>query len=135
MSNAAGGRDDPVYQQALADAKRLAGSEGIARMLNEHKLDLIVAPTTGPASRVDMINGGRSPGPFTTLPAVSGYPHLTVPMGDVSGLPVGISFVGAPWSETQLLAAGFAFEQKANARVVPQFKPSLETTESAFDPP
>jgi amidase len=63
-------------------------------MLAENKLDFIVAPSTGVAPRVDSINGTRSPGSFTSLPAVAGYPHLTVPMGLVKGLPVGLSFMG-----------------------------------------
>jgi amidase len=53
--------------------------------------------------------------------AVAGYPHLTVPMGRVNGLPVGLSFVGAPWSEARLLALGFAYEQASRARVPPSF--------------
>jgi amidase len=65
---------------------------------------------------------------------VSGYPHLTVPMGELKGLPLGISFIGAPWSEDVLLAAGYAFEQRAKARIVPKFIPSVEAQERAFAP-
>ena len=125
---------DTKYMTARADSKRLAGVEGIMRTLAEHKLDLIVAPTTGVAPRVDSINGTRSPGSFSTLPAVSGYPHLTVPMGELKGLPLGISFIGAPWSEDVLLAAGYAFEQRAKARVTPKFIVSIEAQEKAFAP-
>jgi amidase len=133
-SSKAPGLDDASYLAALADSKRLAGAEGLARLLSEHRLDLIVAPTTGAAARIDMINGMRSPGSFAALPAVAGYPHVTVPMGDLQGLPVGMSFIGAPWSEDVLLAAGFAFEQRAKARLIPRFVPSLEGQEKAFEP-
>jgi len=125
---------DAKYMTARADGKRLAGVQGILRMLAEHKLDLIVAPSTGVAPRVDSINGTRSPGSFTSLPAVAGYPHLTVPMGEHKGLPLGMSFIGAPWSEDVLLAAGYAFEQRAKARITPKFLPSVEGQESAFAP-
>lgn len=133
-SNALPGLSDPKYVTARADSKRIASVEGIMRMLAEHQLDLIVAPTTGAAWRIDMVNGSRFPGSFSSMPAVSGYPHLTVPMGEVRGLPLGISFIGVPWSEDLLLAAGFAFEQRANARVRPQFIPSIEAREPTFAP-
>lgn len=133
-SSKAPGLDDASYLTALADSKRLAGTEGLGRLLGEHRLDLIVAPTTGVAPRIDMINGARSPGSFSTLPAVSGYPHLTVPMGELQGLPLGMSFIGAPWSEDVLLGAGFAFEQRSKARLIPRFAPSLEAREKAFAP-
>lgn len=125
---------DSTYVSARADSKRLAGIEGISRLLAEHRLDLIVAPTTGVAWRIDMANGSRFPGSFSALPAVSGYPHLTVPMGELRGLPLGMSFIGAPWSEDVLLAAGFAFEQRAKARIAPSFIASLEAQEKAFEP-
>ncbi|MDY6948161.1 MAG: amidase [Pseudomonadota bacterium] len=125
---------DTKYITARADSKRLAGVEGIQKMLAEHQLDFLVAPTTGVAARIDSVNGSRSAGSFSSMPAVAGYPHLTVPMGAVKGLPVGMSFIGAPWSEDVLLAAGYAFEQRAKARVTPQFLPSLETQEPAFAP-
>lgn len=125
---------DAKYMTARADGKRLAGVGGILKMLAEHQLDLIVAPSTGVAPRVDTINGTRSPGSFTSLPAVAGYPHLTVPMGEFKGLPLGMSFIGAPWSEDVLLAAGYAFEQRAKARITPKFLPSVEGQERAFAP-
>jgi amidase len=125
---------DATYVSARADSKRLAGIEGISRLLARHRLDFIVAPTTGVAWRIDMVNGSRFPGSFSSMPAVAGYPHLTVPMGELRGLPLGLSFIGAPWSEDVLLAAGFAFEQRAQARIAPTFIPSLEVQEQAFEP-
>ena len=71
----------------------------------------LVAPTTGPAWVVDTVDGDHSSGQTSTLPAVAGYPHLSVPMGLVSGLPVGLSIVGPAWSDARVLAFGFAFEQ------------------------
>lgn len=125
---------DPKYATARADSKRLASVEGILKMLAEDQLDLLVAPTTGVAWRIDSVNGSRSAGSFSSMPAVAGFPHLTVPMGDLKGLPLGISFIGAPWSEDLLLAAGYAFEQRAQARVIPRFLPSIEGQEPAFAP-
>ncbi|HEY0942028.1 MAG TPA: amidase [Steroidobacter sp.] len=125
---------DPKYATARADSKRLASVEGILKMLAEDKLDLLVAPTTGVAWRIDSVNGSRSAGSFSSMPAVAGFPHLTVPMGDLKGLPLGLSFIGAPWSEDLLLAAGYAFEQRAKARLIPKFLPSIEDQEPAFAP-
>lgn len=125
---------DEEYVTALADAKRLAGAEGILKLLAKDKLDLLVAPTVGVAWRIDTVNGSRSAGSFSSMPAVAGFPHLTVPMGNLKGLPLGISFIGTPWSEDVLLAAGYAFEQRAKARLIPQFVPSIEAQEPAFAP-
>jgi amidase len=124
--------DDQKYRDALALSKRLAGEEGIGRLLREHKLDLLVAPTTGTSWRIDIASGDQFPGSFSTLPAVAGYPHLTVPMGKLHQLPIGISFIGAPWTEDKLLAAGYAFEQRANVDVKAKFLPSIEEGNPAF---
>lgn len=120
------GLTDPAYLKALQQSKRLARQEGIDALLQKNQLDFLVAPTTSPAWRVDLVLGDTSGDSFTTLPAVAGYPHLTVPMGRVEGLPVGLSFIGAAWSEAQLLAAGYAFEQRSPPLPAPRFLPSLE---------
>jgi amidase len=117
----------------LANGKRLAGEQGISRLLAEHGLDMLVAPTTGATWRIDVASGDQFPGSFSTLPAVSGYPHLTVPMGEVHGLPVGISFIGAPWTEDRLLAAGYAFEQRAKLQIKAKFLPTIEDRVEAFE--
>jgi amidase len=132
-SQATAGLESEEYKKAVADGQRLAGTEGIARVLSENQLDLLVAPTTSSSWRVDVANGDQFGGSFTTLPAVSGYPLLTVPMGDIRGLPVGVSFIGSPWSEALLLGAGFAFESRANVRITPKFIASLEAKEKAFE--
>jgi amidase len=119
------GYDDPDYIKAAADARRLAGPEGIDKILKDTGAVAIVAPTTGPAWTIDPLNGDNYGGSATTLPAVAGYPHLTVPMGQVTGLPVGLSFIGPAWSEATLLGLGYAFEQATLARKDPTFKATV----------
>ena len=120
-AEATDGLESPVYKTALAENRRLAGPKGIDRLLGEHRLDALVAPTTGPAFKIDFENGDRFQGGQMILAAVSGYPHLTVPMGQAGGLPIGISFIGAAWSEARLLSLGYAFEKKAKARRKPEY--------------
>ena len=105
------GLTDPAYLAARAKSLRMAGAEGIDRMLADNKLDALVAPTAGPAWTIDTIDGDHSSGQTSTLPAIAGYPHLSVPMGLVAGLPVGLSIVGPAWSDARVLAFGYAFEQ------------------------
>jgi amidase len=123
---------DQKYRDALALGKRLAGAEGITRMLRDNRVELLIAPTAGTAWRIDTVNGDQFPGSFSTLPAVSGYPHLTVPMGTLNELPLGISFIGEPWSEDKLLAAGYAFEQSGKANVKAKFLPSIDEGNAGF---
>jgi amidase len=128
--------DDQGYLAKRAKARDLARAT-IDKMLADNNVVALVGPTTGPASIVDPINGSRSLGSYSTLPAVSGYPHLTLPMGQVTGLPVNISFIGAPWSEARLLALGYAFEQATHARFDPQFLPNIASrpeVAKAYDP-
>ena len=124
------GLDVEEYRTAAAQNRRLAGPEGIDRMLRELRLDALIAPTTGPAWSTDVVNGNRSLGSASRLPAVAGYPHLTVPMGQIHGLPVGISFIGPAWAEARLLAFGHAFEQLTQARRQPTFAPSIDGFDS-----
>jgi amidase len=126
--------DDEVYRTALANSRRLAGAEGISRALTKDHLDFLVAPTTGPNWRIDLVNGDQYTGSFSTLPAVAGYPHVTVPMGVLNHLPIGLSFIGEKWSEQQLLEAAFAYEQRSNARVAPQFLETVDVFGAATAP-
>jgi amidase len=126
LAEATKGLDDPAYLKARADGLRLAGAEGIDKLLADHHLDALIAPSYGPASRIDVVGGDRVVGRSSSLAAISGYPNLTVPMGQVQGLPVGLSFIGPAWSEARLLALGYAFEQASQARRAPTYAPSLE---------
>jgi amidase len=110
------------YLKALADNQRLTRQDGIDALLREYNLEALVAPSGGPAWLVDYVNGDSSKGPDTTSPpAVSGYPHITVPAGQVYGLPVGLSFIGMAYSEPALLRLAYAFEQAAQARQAPLY--------------
>jgi amidase len=119
------GYADPEYIKALADSKRLAGPEGIDKILKAAGAVAIIAPTTGPAWTIDPLNGDNYGGSSTTLPAVAGYPHLTVPMGQVTGMPVGLSFIGPAWSEKLLLNLGYAYEQATQRRKPPTFRATI----------
>lgn len=116
---------EKAYLDAVANAKRLSGKEGIDAVMNEHRLDAIVAPTSGPAGIVDPVYGDRGEGGSSSPAAAAGYPNITVPAGDAFGLPIGISFFGRAWSEPVLLKIAFAFEQQSKARRVPKFLPTL----------
>jgi amidase len=132
----AGPITDAGYLQTRAKARKLA-REALDKMLTDNNAEAMVGPSTGPAAIVDPIDGSRSLGSYSTLPAVSGYPHLTLPMGNVSGLPVNISFLGPAWSEARLLALGYAFEQATHARIDPLFLPNIGARpefSKAYDP-
>jgi amidase len=119
------------YLADLANNRRLMGAQGIDATVAKYKLDAIVAPTQGPAWLIDLVNGDAGGGgSFTAPAAVAGYPHVTVPMGQVRGLPVGVSFVGRAWSEATLLKLAFAFEQAAPARRKPTFDETVPLGET-----
>jgi amidase len=120
LSEATGGLTDPAYLDAQALGKRLAGPEGIDRMLTDNDVIALIAPTLAPAGFIDPILKDRYlSGGAGTLAAVAGYPHLTVPMGFIRGMPVGLSFIGPAWSEARLLSLGYAYEQATHARRSP----------------
>ena len=120
-AEALGGLDSEKYLAALATCARIARTEGLDRVLQEQRLDALVAPTSGLAWLIDPISGDRGGASFSSPAAVAGYPHLTVPAGLVRGLPLGLSFVGPAWSEWRLLGYGQAFEQAGQARRAPAF--------------
>jgi amidase len=111
---------DQDYIDAHERASRLAGSEGIDATLARDRLDVLIAPTLGPAWLTDWIDGDHPVGgDISSPPAVAGYPHITVPMSLVHGLPVGLSLVGPAWSDAALLGYAYAFEQATHSRVPP----------------
>ena len=114
------------YTEALAKSKRLAGPEGIDVALEQDRLDAIVAITGGPAWKTDLIAGDRGLGGCAQPAAVAGYPHITVPMGFVFGLPVNVSFFSKAWSEPSLIRYAYAFEQLTQHRRGPRYLPTEE---------
>ncbi|WP_137753578.1 amidase [Sphingopyxis sp. L1A2A] len=127
LAESKGGLDSPAYVTARDKAARLAGAEGIDRLMKEHDVNLLVGVTNGPAWTSDLVNGDHYTGPSASqLPAVAGYPHLTVPMGAVAGLPIGVSFIGGRWADADVLAAGYAYEQASRKRVAPTYRVSID---------
>ena len=117
----------PEYQEALAKCRSLTREKGIDALMDEHKLDAIVAPTHGPPGLIDLVNGDPGSGGSSSTPAaVAGYPSVTVPAGYYFGLPVGMSFFGRAWSEPVLIKLAYAYEQAAKIRRPPTFAPSAE---------
>lgn len=116
-----GSLSDAAYRRALAACRQLSREQGLDRVLEAQRLDALVAPTGGPAWVTDLINGDHFGGGSSTLSAVAGYPAITVPAGQVFGLPVGLTFMGAAWSEGALIKLAYAFEQTIQARKAPRF--------------
>ena len=119
QAQAKGPLTDPIYLEARAKARRLARTEGLEATLKRHRLQALVAPTTGPAWVIDPIDGDHFLGEGYGIAAVAGTPSLTVPMGDVHGLPVGLVFLGPAWSESRLIGLAYDFEQATHARRAP----------------
>ena len=117
-----------AFRRARELCVRLSRREGLDLALRRSRCDLLVGPTGGPAWTIDLITGDHFGGGVSTAPAVAGYPHLTVPAGYVAGLPVGLSFFGAAWSEATLLRAGYAFEQATTHRRRPGFPHTIAPT-------
>jgi amidase len=123
--------DRKAYEKARADSLRLAGAEGIDKLLKADKLDFLVAPTAGPAWPIDLVTGDHFLGIGAgSLAAIAGYPHLSVPMGAVEGLPVGLSLMGAKWDDHRILQAGAAYER---ARTAPLATPTFEVWRPSAD--
>lgn len=114
-----GGISPDEYLEALADARRIS-QNALNSALEMHGLDALIAPTRSPAWMIDDVNGDHSSGiSSSSLAAVSGYASITVPAGDVLGLPVGISFIGAEFSDAELIRFAYAFEQSGYKRQPP----------------
>jgi amidase len=119
-----GGLATPAYREALSKCARLSRAEGLDAVLGKHGLDALVAPTGAPAWMIDPVSGDHFVGGDSTPAAVAGYPTVSVPMGFVFGLPVGLSFIGQAWSEPALVRLAFAYEQATRQRRPPRFLPT-----------
>lgn len=123
-SEARGDLDDPEYKKALATMLKASRDDGIDRIMNINRLDALIAPTGAPAWKTDLILGDRFIGGSSSPAAVSGYPAISLPMGFIKGLPVGITFFGRAWSEPVLLEAAYSYEQATRHRKAPGFIPT-----------
>jgi amidase len=120
----------PAYQEALALCKKYSQSLGIDKALSDANVTALIAPTGSPGWLTDLINGDHSGNSFTAPAAIAGYPHITVPMGAITSLPVGLSFVGPAYSESRLIGYAYAFEQSTKHRRPPQFLPTASVRRS-----
>ena len=116
------GLQDPAYLKAREDSRLAAGRDGLDKLMAAHQLQAIIAPTMGPAFLIDTIGGdtisGSGPGGF---PAIAGYPHLTLPMGMVKGLPVGLSLIGPAWADQPILALAASIERLLGPVPAPRY--------------
>ena len=117
-----------AYLDALEKCRKLSRADGIDAVLTKYKLDAIFSITDGPAWLTDYINGDHFTISCSTPAAVAGYPHITVPGGLVSGLPIGVSFFGAAWTEAKLIRYAYSFEQATKARRKPGYVPAVHVT-------
>ncbi|MFN8062946.1 MAG: amidase [Vicinamibacterales bacterium] len=119
--------DAPEYRRAVETVQRMTRAEGIDAVMDDHHLDALVAPSAGAAWLIDHVRGDRFDGGDSAgTAAIAGYPDITVPMGFVSGLPVGLSIFGRAWSEPTLLKIAFAYEQATKSRRPPQFLATVD---------
>ncbi|WP_164117734.1 amidase [Sphingorhabdus sp. Alg239-R122] len=127
LAESQAGLDDNDYKAARTKARTLAGPKGIDRLLRANNVRFLVGPTNGPAWVSDIVNGDNFGGPSQSqLPAVAGYPHITVPMGDIEGLPLGLSIIGTKWADHDVIRAGYAFEQASQARKPPMYRQTVK---------
>jgi amidase len=128
MAQMKGPLTDKAYREALEKDLRNSQKDGIDKTMGKHKLDALVAPTSGPPTLIDLVNGDYGVNGSSTIPAVAGYPDITVPAGYYFGLPVGISFFGRAWSEPTLIRIAYAYEQATKHRRAPKFLPTADLT-------
>lgn len=116
---------EKAYLDALAKNHEVTRTKGIDAVMDAEKLDALVTIANGPSWPIDLVNGDAYTGGASSPAAVAGYPSITVPAGDVHGLPVGVLFFGKAWSEPKLIAIAYAYEQATKARRAPAFKASV----------
>lgn len=121
MADKKGSLDSPEYKKALSRMLKATREEGIDRVMNSEKLDALMAPTGSPAWKTDLILGDHFIGGSSSLAAISGYPAITVPMGFVEELPVGVTFFGKAWSEPVLIEIAYGYEQGTKHRKAPGY--------------
>jgi len=124
LAHEKGSLEDKEYKEALAIMLKATRENGIDKLLQENNLDALMAPTGSPAWKTDLIDGDHFMGGSSSMAAISGYPAITVPMGFVDELPVGVSFFSKAWSEPQLIEIAFGYEQSTKHRKAPKFIPS-----------
>jgi len=116
-----GNLDSPEYKNALSKMWKGTRENGIDYLVDKYKLDALMAPTGSPAWKTDLVNGDHFVGGSSSLAAIAGYPSITVPMGFINELPVGISVFGKAWSEPALLEIAYGYEQATKIRKAPRF--------------
>ncbi len=126
-----GSLEDEAYQEAITKVRRVSREDGIDKVMQEHQLDAIVAPSGSAAWPIDVVNGDHFLGGSSSPAAMAGYPNISVPAGFVHGLPVGISFFGSAYQEPQLIRIAYSFEQATQHRQPPKFTPTLSSTNSS----
>jgi amidase len=126
-AQAKGPLTDPAYRKARDDARRFAGRDGLLAALERDTLDAIIAPSMSPAWPTDHLLGDHFVGAGYGMAAVAGTPSITVPVGSVRGLPLGLTIMGRAYDENGIIALAAAIEQKLKARTAPQFRPTLES--------
>jgi amidase len=125
-AEARGPLTDEAYTAAVATCREIAREKGIDAVMDRYRLDALFAPTDSPPWMTDPVDGDHFSGGSSTIPAVAGCPHITVPGGYVFGLPVGVSFFGRAWSEGTLIKLACAFEQATKHRHPPAFLPTAD---------
>ena len=127
-AQAKGPLSDDAYIQAKVDVQRGTGENGIDKLMAENNVAMLVAPSGPVASRIDPVNGDVWPSWAGAgyLAAVAGYPNITVPMGDVHGVPVGFSIMAGNGQDALVLSYGYAFEQAGGIRPEPKYLRSAE---------
>lgn len=128
LAQSKGQLSDEAYITAKADVQRGTGVDGIDKMMRDYDVAMLVSPSGPVASRIDPVNGDVWPAwaGAGSYAAVAGYPHITVPMGHVHGVPVGFSIMASKGQDADVLSYGYAFEQAGGLRVEPQYLRSAE---------